>query len=346
MLKFTREKFNQFKQRIAELNHISDVGEQFNVDPTVQQTIEQEMQHSSEFLQQISLVPVVAQTGQKVSVGVSGPIAGRTDTSGGVRRQPRDMTSTRGKPYLCVQTDYDTAFPYATLDSWAHKPNFQIALRDAIIKRQALDRILVGWNGVSVATTTNRDTNPLLQDVNKGWFQNLKEEAPSQLMSGIEIGGADYKTLDGLVFDMRSSLLEPWYRKDPGLVVIVGEQLLTQTLLPFIDAQESATNKQALDSILESQCIRFGGLKPMTVPYFPDRGIWVGTLANLAIYYQVDARRRYFKDEPQYNRIANYESSNDAYVIEDTGCAAAVLNVKLPGDDEAGAGGGSESEGG
>lgn len=338
MNKFTREKFNLFKQRIAELNHVTNVGEQFNVDPTVQQTVEQEMQNSSEFLQQISLVPVVAQTGQKVSVGVSGPIAGRTQTVNGNRRQPRDMTKSTGKPYLCVQTDYDTAFPYATLDSWAHQPNFQIALRDAIIKRQALDRILIGWSGTSIAATTNREANPLLQDVNKGWFQNLKEEAPSQLMSGVEIGGSDYKTLDGLVFDMKSSLLDPWYRKDPGLVVIVGEQLLTLTLLPFIDAQESATNKQALDNILESQRIRFGGLKPVTVPYFPDRGLWIGTLKNLAIYYQVDARRRYLKDEPEYNRIANYESSNDAYVVEDTGCAAAALDVKLPGDDAAGEG--------
>ncbi len=43
-------------------------------------------------------------------------------------------------------------------------------VRNAIIKRQALDRIMIGFNGVSRAKTSDRSANPLLQDVNKGWL--------------------------------------------------------------------------------------------------------------------------------------------------------------------------------
>lgn len=44
-------------------------------------------------------------------------------------------------------------------------------IRNAIVKRQALDRIMIGFNGVKRAKTSNRAENPLLQDVNKGWLQ-------------------------------------------------------------------------------------------------------------------------------------------------------------------------------
>lgn len=39
------------------------------------------------------------------------------------------------------------------------------------MKRQALDRIMIGFNGVKRAKTSDRDANPMLQDVNKGWLQ-------------------------------------------------------------------------------------------------------------------------------------------------------------------------------
>ncbi|MNG37890.1 Phage major capsid protein, P2 family [compost metagenome] len=54
----------------------------------------------------------------------------------------------------------------------------------------------------------------------------------------------------------------------------------------------------------------------------------VTTLGNLSIYFQEGARRRHIKDEPEYDRIADYQSSNDAYVIEDFGLVALVENIE------------------
>ena len=44
---------------------------------------------------------------------------------------------------------------------------------------------------------------------------------------------------------------------------------------------------------------------------------------------QTGARRRYIEDEPKRNRIVNYESSNDAYVVEDYDCVALVENIVM-----------------
>ena len=65
------------------------------------------------------------------------------------------------------------------------------------------------------------------------------------------------------------------------------------------------------------------------MPYFPDNAILITRFDNLSIYFQDGARRRRVVDEPKRDRIENYESSNDAYVIEDLGLAALVENIEL-----------------
>ena len=55
----------------------------------------------------------------------------------------------------------------------------------------------------------------------------------------------------------------------------------------------------------------------------------VTTFDNLSIYWQEGARRRNLKDAPERDRIENYESSNDAYVVEDYGRGAMAENIVL-----------------
>jgi hypothetical protein len=52
-------------------------------------------------------------------------------------------------------------------------------------------------------------------------------------------------------------------------------------------------------------------------------------LDNLSIYVQEGTRRRFLKDEPEYDRVVNYESVNEAYVVEDYGMVALVENIVL-----------------
>lgn len=171
----TRIKYNAITAELAKINGVFSVNEKFNVAPSVQQRLEERIQQSSEFLKRINIHLVNEQSGQAVGIGVSRPIASRTNTSQG-DRQAADPTNLDGRQYFCRQTNFDTAIKYAKLDQWAKFKDFYQRLRNVIIKRQALDRIMIGFNGISIAENTDIVANPKLQDVNKGWLQKMREK--------------------------------------------------------------------------------------------------------------------------------------------------------------------------
>jgi len=331
----TRIKFNEYTGQLAKLNAITSAMVQFNVQPSVQQTLETKMQESVEFLQMINVIPVNDMKGEKVGVGIGSTIAGRTDTTT-KDRQPIDPSALYPHGYECAKTDYDTMIGYAKLDAWAKFPDFQTRIRDAIITRQGLDRIMIGWHGTSAANDTDRTANPLLQDVNIGWLEHIRQDAPAQVMaegepdSGkiyIDPTNGDYKNIDALVFDVVSELIKPWYQDDTDLVVICGRKLLSDKYFPIINDAGDNQNKLAAQVLVSQKQI--GGLKAVRVPFFPEDAMLITKLENLSIYWQEGARRRHIEEEPKRNRIVNYESSNDAYVVEDYDCVALVENIVI-----------------
>ncbi|MFH4176192.1 P2 family phage major capsid protein, partial [Acinetobacter baumannii] len=84
--------------------------------------------------------------------------------------QAKDPTSMDERGYFCRKTDFDTAIKYQKLDQWAKFKDFYARFSGQIQKRQALVRIMIGFNGVTAAATTDIVANPKLQDVNKGWL--------------------------------------------------------------------------------------------------------------------------------------------------------------------------------
>lgn len=331
----TREKFNEYTGQLAKLNAITSAMVQFNVQPSVQQTLETKMQESVKFLEMIQVIPVQEMKGEKVGIGIGSTIAGRTDTSTEAR-EPNDPSALYPSGYECAKTNYDTSLGYNKLDIWAKFPDFQTRIRDAILTRQGLDRIMIGWHGTSAAPKTNRVANPMLQDVNIGWLQHIRVDAPAKVMDeGVEGSGkiyvddtkGDYKNLDAVVFDAVNELIAPWYQEDTDLVVVLGRKLLADKYFPIINDASDNQNKLA-GQVLVSQK-QIGGLKAVRVPFFPDNAMLVTKLENLSIYWQEGARRRHVKDEPERDRVVNYESSNDAYVVEDYDCVALIENIVM-----------------
>ncbi|MFQ2097043.1 phage major capsid protein, P2 family [Aeromonas veronii] len=331
----TRVKFNEYTGQLAKLNAITSAMVQFNVQPSVQQTLETKMQESVKFLEMIQVIPVQEMKGEKVGIGIGSTIAGRTDTSTEAR-EPNDPSALYPSGYECAKTNYDTSLGYNKLDIWAKFPNFQTRIRDAILTRQGLDRIMIGWHGTSVAPKTNRVANPMLQDVNIGWLQHIRVDAPAKVMDeGVEGSGkiyvddtnGDYKNIDAVVFDAVNELIAPWYQEDTDLVVVLGRKLLADKYFPIINDASDNQNKLA-GQVLVSQK-QIGGLKAVRVPFFPDNAMLVTKLENLSIYWQEGARRRHVKDEPERDRVVNYESSNDAYVVEDYDCVALIENIVM-----------------
>jgi hypothetical protein len=68
MRKETRQQFKSYVSQIALLNGIDpeDTVAKFSVAPVVEQTLEEKIQESSDFLQQINVVGVPQQQGAKV----------------------------------------------------------------------------------------------------------------------------------------------------------------------------------------------------------------------------------------------------------------------------------------
>ncbi|SFR79832.1 phage major capsid protein, P2 family [Sphingomonas jatrophae] len=341
----TRALFHSYVSAIALLNSVPSAAEKFTVAPAVEQKLEERIQQSSGFLSQIQVVPVDQQEGDKVGIGITRPLASRTNTAAGNRRTPTDPTdSTDLGRYRCEQTNFDHAIKYAKLDAWAHRPEFQQLVRDVILKQQGRDRIMIGWNGTSVAVQTDRAANPLLQDVNKGWLYKIRTFAPARVLNDGDLTPdatkaiyvdpvddetkRDYVNLDALVFDA-IELLDEWNRDDTDLVVIVGRNLLQDKYANIIEAaSNTATEMEARDRILTLPK-QIGGKRAVVVPFFPANSILITRLDNLSIYVQNGSRRRLVKDEPALDQIENYESVNEAYVVEDYGMCALVENVVM-----------------
>lgn len=330
----TRLLYSALLSQIAQLNGVPSAEHKFSVDPSVQQTLETRMQESSDFLGRINIIGVTDQTGEKLGLGIGSPIASTTNTAT-TDRATKDATSLDQNGYICTQTNSDTHIPYAKLDAWAKFPDFQTRVRDAVIRRQALDRIMIGFNGMSRAATSNPVTNPLLQDVNKGWLQHYRELAPARVLKDgatagtIKVGGAghDYANLDALVMDAVASLIDPWHRNDTQLVAILGSDLLHDKYFPLVNTTAAPSEQLAADLIISQK--RVGGRSALQVPFVPSNAILITRLDNLSIYWQEGARRRAITDNPKRDRIENWESSNDAYVVEDFGAGCLIENIAI-----------------
>lgn len=351
MLNATRDKYDAYTVQIGKLNGITDPSRSFTVAPAVAQTLRAKLKTTSEFLGQVNIIPVVAQEGDKVGVGVKGTIASRTDTRIHDRqpRYPGDLDELR---YRCEKTDFDTLIRYETLDAWAHQPNFQPLLRDAIVNAKAIDIITIGFNGTHAAVETNPLTFPLLQDVNKGWLQHIRDEAPDRVLAEGELTPAirngagvvttagkiyvgagevgvevDYVNIDALVYDA-IELLHENYREDTDLVVIVGREIVHDKYFAIVNkAGDTATEQIARDVLHASK--KLGGLTAIRVPKFPKNALLITTLANLSIYEQIGTERRKVEDNAKRDQIENYESVNQAFVVEDLGKAALVENIVM-----------------
>ncbi|HCL5681223.1 TPA: phage major capsid protein, P2 family [Citrobacter freundii] len=342
MRKDTRFKFNQYLSRIAELNgiEVSDLNKKFTVEPSVTQTLFDKIQQSSSFLKLINMVTVGELTEEKVGIDVSGSIASTADTDGGVERKTADFAKLDAYRYFCHPVNFDYHLKYNKLDLWARFQDFQIRIRNAIIKRQALDYITIGFNGVGRAATSDRSKNPLLQDVAVGWLQKYRNDAPERVMSSvtdadgavisntIKVGkGGHYANLDALVMDAFESLVAEIHRENPEMVVICGRRILTDKYFPMINKFQANSEQLAGELIISQKTI--GQLQAVRAPFFPANSVFITTLDNISIYLYEDGHRRHIVENPKLDQVENYEQVKVDFVIEDYEAGCLIENIEI-----------------
>lgn len=335
MNKITRSKFDYTTAKIGMGNGVTDVSKKFSVDPSIAQKMVDKVQESSAFLKQINIIPVTDAEGEAIALTKGSTIAGRTNTKTGTARKAVDPTGLESNPYKCKKTNFDVALRYEKMDAWAKFDDFYERWQKFVNENTALDMIMIGFNGTSAAETTNRDTSPLLQDVNIGWLHNIRTRAPERHMKEVVVGSGkvkvgetgDYKNLDAVVVDAVNNLIGEVHQDSTNLIVICGRSLLNDKNFAIANDASDNTNVLAGQIIVSQKQI--GGYPAVRVPSFPDNAMLITSFDNLSIYFQEDAKRRQIVDNAPMDQVEEFNSSNDAYVIENYEKVAFVENIQI-----------------
>jgi P2 family phage major capsid protein len=325
--------YAQLQMAIAESYGVDLSRKMFSVEPTIAQELNEAITAKSDFLQRINIVPVTEIKGQKVFLGVSGPVTGRTNTTT-KDRVAKDASALDSTMYELSSTESDVGLPYAKIDAWAKFPDFHQRYSAAVQKQIALDRIMVGFHGTHAAPDTDITEFPMLQDVNKGWLQIAREQIPQQVLKEGKVAGkvtlgvgGDYANLDALVHDTKQ-MVDERLRDGGDLVAIIGSDLLAADKAKLYAKQgDVPTEKERIE---EAQVIAtYGGLPSFSVPFFPVNGIVVTSFDNLSIYFQDSSWRKQTVDNPKRSRVEDFNSRNEGYVIEQLEKFAMTENVEV-----------------
>ena len=325
--------YAEMQVAIAETYGVALSSKMFSVEPSIAQELNDAITAKADFLQRINVIPVTEIKGEKVFIGVSGPVTGRTNTKT-TDRVAKDASALENSTYELSSTESDVGLPYAKIDAWAKFPDFHQRYSAAVQKQIALDRIMVGFHGVKAAAQTDIEAYPMLQDVNKGWLQQLREQAPQQVLKEgntpgkVTMGpGGDYENLDALVHDTKQ-MVDERLRDSGDLVAIIGTDLLAADKAKLYAKQgDTPTEKERIE---DAQVIAtYGGLPSFSVPFFPVNGVLVTSWDNLSIYFQDSSWRKQTVDNPKRSRVEDYNSRNEGYVIEQLEKIALTENVEL-----------------
>jgi len=323
-----QEQFALMQDDLAETYNVQDASRQFAVEPAIAQELNDKITEKSDFLSRINVVPVSEIKGQKVMIGVTGPVSSRTNTKT-TDREAKDFSDLSGLDYELFHTESDVGLSFAKIDSWAKFPDFADRYSAAVQRQIALDRIMIGWHGTHAAPQTDILANPMLQDVNKGWLQIAREQIPAQVLKeGKTVGkiilgaGGDYANLDALVHDVKQ-MIDPVFRDAGDLIAIIGSDLLANDKGKLYAKQgDTPTEKERIEG---AQVIAtYGGLPSFVIPHFPATGVVVTSWDNLSLYFQDSSWRRHLIENPKRSRVEDYNGRNEGYVIEQLEKFAAI----------------------
>ncbi|WP_018692512.1 phage major capsid protein, P2 family [Algicola sagamiensis] len=346
MRQATTQKYRAATQGLAQRYNVQTVRQQFNVEPTIEQRLYDGVYETSEFLRRINTQMVDELVGKDVTLSIDNSITGRAgvESDNDAERSTHDPSGLGEREYRCYAVECDVHMTWQQMDNWAKYPDFHVRWRNHVKKRNALDIIKVGWNGIKAAPKTDLATNPMLEDLNIGWLQLVRRDAPElairsgQVDSQIRIGlGGDYANLDQAVFDLQQAI--PLHKRD-GLIAIIGSELIAHAQGNYYASQaETPSEKEKIEL---AQVIKtYGGLMSFQVPFFPPRGIMVTAFDNLSHLIQSGSTRMHIIDNPKKKRVEDYQSRNDCFYVNDLekiaffeSDAVKIRTLKAGSDDE------------
>lgn len=312
----------------------TQVAEGFSVAPAATQRMYDEIAQSSELLQKINLQGKEEMVGEIIGLA-SGLVGSTTNTAQqGKERQPRSIHSLSGRKFTLQKTNFDVLLRYEEMDGWAHvAKDFPARINKKIAESIAVSLITIGMNGTSRAENSDFGSNPLLQDVGKGWLQKMREENTTRVMgkSGQKIqygaGAAEYKNLDAVVTDVLNELVDERFADRTDFVVLTSRRTVGDKYLRIVNqSADTATELEAGARLNKERTL--GGLPVMYVPNMPANTLLITPLSNLSIYYQIGGERRAVVDNPKKDQLESYQSKNIDFVVEEYGAAVLVEHLE------------------
>lgn len=328
---------------VAEANQITaqEVSKDFAVQPAAVQRMYEEIALSSEFLKKINIVGKKEKVGEVIGLS-TGLIGANVDTSNDTKdRKPRSIHSLAGRKYLLEKTNFDVRLRYDEIDQWAHVvADFPAKINKKVAESIAISLITMGMNGKSREKDSNFASNPLLQDVAKGWLQKMREENAARVMGwqsgqvgttaeNVQFGpgATDYKNLDAVVTDVLNEMVDERFADRTDFVVLASRRTVGDKYLRIVNASgDKATELESGGRLNKERTL--GGLPVLYVPNMPIDTLFITPLSNLSIYYQTGGERRHIKDAPERDQIESYQSKNIDFIVEEYGAAVLVENLK------------------
>ncbi len=318
----TTQLFTAICAALASNYGVASVAENFAVEPTLEQRLYDSVYESAEFLNRINHAMVDDIAGESVFMSSGSGVTGRAgvekdDTK---ERKTKDVSALDKREYRCHPEEVDVHLSWAKMDAWSKFPDFHERYRQHVRQQKALDIIKIGWYGTHVAESTDLAQYTMMQDVNIGWLQLVRRDAPERVITEgeapgeVRIGeGGDYENLDCAVHDLIQGI--PLHKR-VGLVAIIGDELIAQDKAKHY--AKNAHKPSEKGKVEMAQTINtYGGLSSFQVSFFPPRGILVTSFENLTHYIQSGSVRMSIENNAKKKRVEDYESRNACYYVED-----------------------------
>lgn len=308
------EFIDAFSAGLAEHYSVVNPSRAFKLTDPQETSLRGALLESVEFLDWITVADVDQLSGQVVSVGASGLHTGRA-ASGRFSK----AVGVSGNDYKLVETDSCAELRWDLLSMWANAGSegefFQL-VQTFSNQAFALDMLRVGFNGKSVAPTTDPVANPNGEDVNIGWHARMKEFKDGfQIMdSPITLDDdGDYASLDAMASDLINAKIPAQYRNDPRLVVMVGADLVAAEQFRLYQKADKPSEKIAAQMLGST----IAGRPAVIPPFMPGKRMVVTPLKNLHIYTQRGTRQRKAEFSDDRKQYENKYLRNEGYAIEE-----------------------------
>lgn len=331
------ETFATLQQRYSDYYGIDNVNKPFFIGgessytagefiPSKEVRLNRDASAFADWLRYINIEPRKQQQGGSLQIGPQGFNTSTSDTFNGAERKLNGVKNPVQNLYQMVKAHYDFGLHDDTLDEISEFPNWHQLYRQAFFEGLMNDRQAVGFHGIEHVTTSDKSTNTLGEDVNKGFKQLLRERNSSNIFTGdangeVKIGeGGHYKTVDHFVQDLYQGI--PLHKRKKGMTATMGAGLIGSAEGKYYaDNGDTPSEKGLISKLITTT---FGGLETVPAHYFPLNDIMITSLkrggntrANLSILWQKGKWRRSVEYIAKKETTADWNARREAYHIED-----------------------------